>query len=358
VRLKWPWLLVALALAAAACAPDPAATEAPRTPPDASTPPPDADAAPPADPPSPGQASPPAAAEPALSVVATVAPLADLVAQVGGERVAVTPLIPPAADSHTYEPRPGDIAVLERADAYVGIGLGLNDGVLGLAEEHLRAGSRLVRLGEEALAPDQLVYDHDHSHDDRHRHDGAGPNPHVWLSVRLARDLVAGITTTLSALEPAEADGYEQRANAYRDELRALDEAIAADVATIPDGDRTLVTYHDAWSYFARDYDLELVTVVQPADFSEPTAAEVRAIIDRMREHDVPALYGSEVFPSDVLDAIAEETGATYVGALADDVLPGRPGTPEHTYVELMRRNASLVVEGLGGTPRALSALE
>ena len=317
--------------------------------------------------------------EPALSLVATVAPVADLVEQVGGERVEVEPLVPAGGDAHTYEPRPQDVVMLAEADAYIGIGLGLNDGALRLAEENLPEGSPLFLLGEAALTDEDLVFDHTHDHgDDGHTHDnghthgddghthgddghthgddghthgedGPGPNPHVWTSVRNAAALVEAIAEALSELDPDGADTYAANAEAYQEELAELDLAIRDATVTIPATNRTLVTYHDAWTYFARDYDLDYATAVQPADFSEPSASEVRAVIDLIRELDVPVVFGSEVFPTPVLEAIAEETGATYVADLSDDVLPGEPGSPEHSYLELMRRNAHTIIDALGG---------
>ena len=322
-------------------------------------------------------------AEPVLQVVATVAPVSDLVAQVGGDRVEVRSLVPPGADSHTYEPRPSDVGALEDADLYVGIGLALNDGALSMAEATVRDGVRVVRLGEEALEDDALVFDHVHGDGDGHGHGGGsdhghdhddeggdhghshgdgdgdsdvepGPNPHVWTSVRIAADLVDRIAVLLGDLDPEAADGYLERADAYTAQLAELDEATATATATIPDDARTLVTFHDAWTYFARDYDLEFATAVQPADFTEPSASEVRDVIDLVRELDVPAVFGSEVFPSRVLEAVAGETDAVYIGDLADDVLPGDPGDAEHSYLGLMRRNATTIVEGLGGDASAL----
>jgi ABC-type Zn uptake system ZnuABC Zn-binding protein ZnuA len=315
--------------------------------------------------------------EPVLRLVATVAPITDLVAEVGGDRVEVTSLVPPGADSHTYEPRPQDVAILSEVDAYVGVGLELNDGALDLAEQHLPAGAPLWRLGESALTDDLLVLDHSHGEDGHthgddgghthgddggHTHgdddpagDDLGPNPHVWTSVRNAMAMVTAIEQELTALDADGAEDYRGNARAYLGELDSLDEDIATATATVPDEHRTLVTYHDAWTYFARDYGFEFATAVQPGDYSEPSAAEVRAVIDLIRELEVPAIFGSEVFPSRVLDAIAEETDASYVGTLADDVLPGDPGDPEHRYVELMRRNAVTIVEGLGGDASSLS---
>ncbi len=329
--------------------------------------------------------------EPALHVVATVAPVADLVAQVGGERVSVEPLVPAGADAHTYEPRPSDVITLAGADLYLGIGLALNDGALRMAEEHLPSDSRMVLLGEDALEDADLVFDHSHdhghshgdddhghshddddhghshddndhghSHDDDHGHshdDGEGelgPNPHVWTSLVNTRALVEGIAAELSEEDPEGATTYTANRDAYLDALDTLHAQVQAAVDTIPESARSLVTYHDAWTYFARDYGLEYETAVQPTDFTDPSASEVRDVIDLINDRDVPAVFGSEEFPTPVLEAIAEETGARYVDGLADDVLPGAPGDPEHSYLELMRRNAVAIVEGLGGEATAL----
>jgi ABC-type Zn uptake system ZnuABC Zn-binding protein ZnuA len=365
-------VLLAVTLAVAACggagdgAPDGAADPVPD----------DAGATDAVDPDTPVDDEGPAADEPVLRLVATVAPITDLVARVGGDRVEVTSLVPPGADSHTYEPRPRDVAVLADAHAYIGVGLDLNDGALELAEQHLPDDAPVLRLGELALSDEQLVLDHahgddghshgddghshgddGHSHgDDGHHHDGdaptradLGPNPHVWTSVRNVMAMVTTLAEELGQLDLDGVDVYRVNAAELLDELEELDAAIAEAAASVPEANRTLVTYHDAWTYFARDHGFEFVTAVQPGDFSEPSAAEVREVIDLIRELDVPAVFGSEVFPSRVLDAIAAETEATYVGDLADDVLPGEPGDPEHSYVELMRRNARSIVDALGG---------
>ena len=301
-----------------------------------------------------------------LAVVATVAPIADLVAVVGGDRVAVTSLVPAGADAHTYEPRPQDVVSLSEADAYVGVGLTLNEGALRLARENLPDGAPIVLLGEEMLADQDLVFDHSHGDDDQghshgdddqghsHGDDELGPNPHVWTSVRNAASMVDGIAAELSELDPDGGEHYAANATAYRGQLGDLDDRITAAAATIPDDNRVLVTYHDAWSYFARDYDLTFATAIQPADFSEPSAGELRALIDQIRELEVPTVFGSEVFPTPVLETIAEETDAAYVGDLSDDVLPGEPGEPEHSYLEMMRLNARSIVSGLGGDASVL----
>jgi ABC-type Zn uptake system ZnuABC Zn-binding protein ZnuA len=280
-------------------------------------------------------------------------------------------LVPSGADAHTYEPRPQDVVGLSGADAYLGVGLSLNDGALRLAEETLPEGAPVVLLGESALTSEALVLDHGHSHgdddhghshgDDDHGHshgdDGEelGPNPHVWTSLRNAMGLVEGIRDALIDLDPDGEEHYAANADAYLAELSDLDRRVRDAALTIPAANRTLVTYHDAWTYFARDHDLTFATAIQPADYAEPSASEVRGLIDLIRDLDVPVVFGSEEFPTPVLQAIAEETAATYVADLSDDVLPGEPGAAEHTYLELMRRNAVTIIGNLGGDTSQLT---
>jgi ABC-type Zn uptake system ZnuABC Zn-binding protein ZnuA len=297
------------------------------------------------------------AVEPTLRIVATVSPLADLVAQVGGERVEVRPLVPAGADAHTYAPRPGDARRIERADLYIGIGLALNDDALRLARTNVRPEARLVLLGEEFLDTTGFVFDHavgdriDLPVDAA----GLGPNPHVWTSLTNARALVRGIVTVLTDADPAGAEVYAHRGALLDTALAELFTRVDAAVATIAPADRVLVTYHDAWVYFARDHGLDHAIAVQAGDFSDPSAAGVRSLIDQVRALGVRAVFGSRVFPSAVLEVIAAESGATYVPGLSDDALPGEAGTPEHTYLELMRQNAVIIVEGLGGDASGLA---
>jgi ABC-type Zn uptake system ZnuABC Zn-binding protein ZnuA len=295
---------------------------------------------------------------PALRVTATVSPLAELVAQVGGPRVEVRSLVPPGADAHTYAPRPRDAMRLEDADVYFGIGLALNDGAIRLARTNLKQGARLALLGEEHLVAADLVFDHPAGDDPNVPRDaaGLGPNPHVWTSLDNVRGLVRGIVAVLSEEDPEGAEHYTARAEDLLARLAVLDDAIAAAVATIAPADRVLVTYHDAWIYFARDYGLDYAIAVQAGDYSDPSAAGVRTLIDQVRELGVRAVFGSRVFPSAVLEVIAAEAGATYVTGLSDDALPGEPGAPEHTYLELMRQNAAIIVGGLGGDTAALDS--
>ena len=130
-----------------------------------------------------------------------------------------------------------------------------------------------------------------------------------------------------------------------------MDAAVRSATETVAEEDRKLLTYHDSFPYFAREYGWEVVGAIQPSDFAEPTPQEIVGLIEQIRAEDLPAIFGSEVFPSPVLEQIAAETGATYVDDLRDDDLPGEAGDPDHSYLGLMVFDFTTIVRALGGDP-------
>ena len=128
--------------------------------------------------------------------------------------------------------------------------------------------------------------------------------------------------------------------------------------ATIPRAQRKLLTYHDAYAYFGRDYGWDVIGAIQVSDFEEPTPKEVAGLIDQIRAEKVPAIFGSEVFPSPVLAQIGKEAGVEYVDVLRDDDLPGRPGDPEHSWIGLMHFDYVTMTEAMGGDATALKAFK
>ena len=180
---------------------------------------------------------------------------------------------------------------------------------------------------------------------------GKGPLFSIDERVQLVRD-------ELVRLDPANEAYYRANYDAFQARIEDLDGRIAAAVETVPAANRRLLTYHDSWAYFAARYGMEVVGAVQPSDFSEPSAREVGELIDQVRELEVPAVFGSEVFPSDVMERIAREGGATFVDELADDDLPGAPGGPRHSYLGLMLQNMEVMMTALGGNADALAGFD
>jgi ABC-type Zn uptake system ZnuABC Zn-binding protein ZnuA len=286
-----------------------------------------------------------------LEVATTVAPLTSIVASVAGDRVDVTGIVPEGTDSHTFEPRPSVAELLSRVDVVYLNGLGLEEPTRRLAEANLRPGAEIVELGALALSEDEYLYDRSFPEEE------GRPNPHLWTNPRLALRYAEIVADDLTRRDPANAADYAVNLARFRDEVGALDEAMREAFATVPAGNRKLLTYHDAFSYFAADYGWEVVGAIQVSDFEDPTPKELAALITQVEASGLPAIFGSEVFPSPVLEQIGRETGVRYVDVLRDDDLPGEPGTPEHSWTGLMRFDYRVITEALGGDPTALDAL-
>jgi ABC-type Zn uptake system ZnuABC Zn-binding protein ZnuA len=278
-----------------------------------------------------------------LRVVTTVAPLTDMAKQVGGEAIALHGLVPEGVNSHTFHPTPGDVRYLAEADVVILNGLYLEIPIEKLARSSGKPTVTILKLGDNTISRDDWVFDA--SFPEAHGH----PNPHLWLNVAHAIRYVTLIRDQFMHLDPTQAATYAKNTERYVHRLTRLDQCITAAVATIPAARRKLLTYHDSWPYFARRYGMTVLGAVQPANFSEPSAREVARLIDQVRQTQVPAVFGSEVFPSRVLEKIAAETGVQYVDALRDDDLPGALGDAQHSYMGMMLGNVTTMLQVLGG---------
>lgn len=287
-----------------------------------------------------------------LTVVTTVAPITSMVENVGGDRIYLTGIIPEGMNSHTFEPVPSDIKILTRAELLIVNGLDLELPTLNLARANMKKGAALLPLGDKTITEKEYVYDFSFPKDRGH------PNPHLWLNPQHAMRYTALIRDELVRFDPTNKSTYEVNADAFLKKLEMLDRAIEESVKTIPERNRRLLTYHDSWPYFARRYGFQIIGAVQPSDFSDPSPREVKRLIDQIRQEKVPAVFGSEVFPSPVLEQIARESKTSYIDKLRDDELPGRPGDPQHSYIGMMIENLTVMFEALGGSAAALKKLD
>ncbi|MCA9878457.1 MAG: zinc ABC transporter substrate-binding protein [Thermomicrobiales bacterium] len=286
-----------------------------------------------------------------LNVATTVAPISSIARNVGGDRIDLRGIVPDGTNSHTFEPAPSDARILAAADIVFVNGLDLELPTMELAEANLRDGAEIVTLGDKTVTEDEYVYDFSFPQEEGH------PNPHLWTNPVYARRYAEIIADTLTARDPENADYYAENLARYSAALDALDAAISEAAATVPEENRKLLTYHDSWAYFAPRYGFTVIGAAQPSDFSEPSPQEVAALIDQIRAEGVPAVFGSEVFASSVLEQIAQEAGATYIDQLRDDEPPGELNAPEHTYLGMMIRNMDLMLPALGGDASAVTAL-
>lgn len=285
-----------------------------------------------------------------LLIATTVAPITSIVANIVGDRADVRGIVPEGTNSHTFEPRPSVAELLSKADVVYLNGLMLEEPTRQLAEEHLRDGAGLVELGDRTITEDEYIFDFSFPERD------GKPNPHLWTDPLLAVRYAEIVAADMAERDPTNADYYAANYDAFADVIDELDAAMREAFATVPV--RKLITYHDAYAYFAADYDWEIVGAIQVSDFEDPTPREVADLIEQIRAEQVPAIFGSEVFPSPVLEQIGEEAGVEYVDVLRDDDLPGEPGDAEHSWLGLMVFDYVTMTEALGGDAGALRALD
>ena len=255
-----------------------------------------------------------------LRVVASLELLADLVRQVGGDRVELTALLPSGADPHTYELPPARVADIARADLVFVNGLGLEGNVLAVIDEN--AGGPVVELADGLAALDG--------------------NPHLWLDVRLAARYVETIRDALIERDSAGRSSYRDHAAAYLEELGVLDGELEAAIGAIAPERRKLATLHDAFPYLARRYGLEVVAVFVPSPGQEPSARQVAELVAILRSG-VPAVFKEPQFNATVLELVASDVGIRVLDLLSDAYTEG-----VGSYVELMRFNLRQLQEGLG----------
>ncbi len=286
-----------------------------------------------------------------LNVVTSVSPITNIVKNIGGDRISLTGLVPEGVNSHTYEPVPSDIVKLSNADLVIINGLYLEDPMERIVNTSLNTNPdiQLLKLGDNAITPDEWVFDFSFPRDQGH------PNPHLWLNPVYAMKFANLTKDKLIEMDPNNTDYYTENADKYITLLKQLDEGIKEATQTIPPENRKLITYHDSWAYFAPRYNMTVMGAVQPSDFSEPSPLDIAKLIDQIRAENVSAIFASEVFSNRIVDQIADEANIEIVQTLRDDALPGNLTDPNHTYVGMMLENMKNMIVPLGGNISSLS---
>jgi ABC-type Zn uptake system ZnuABC Zn-binding protein ZnuA len=287
-----------------------------------------------------------------LRVVTTVAPITSIAASVAGDRATIDGLVPEGTNSHTFDPPPSAAKVLSRADVVFVNGLKLEEPTKDLAAQNMAPDAKLVEIGTKVLPESQYIYDFSFP-----KKEGK-PNPHLWTDPTWAVKYAAVIRDALTEVDPAGKSTYQDNYAKFEKQATALSDALRADQASLPADRRLLLTYHDAYAYFAKTYGWTVIGAIQPKNFEDPTPREVAALIDQVKAEKVPVIFGSEVFPSAVLEEVGRATGARYEDTLRDDDLPGKPGGPEHSWTGLMRYDYVTMITALGGRAPALESLD
>jgi ABC-type Zn uptake system ZnuABC Zn-binding protein ZnuA len=267
----------------------------------------------------------------ALSVVATTTVFADIVRNVGGDRVTVSSIVPAGAGPEDYEPKPDDARKLAGADLVVSNGVGLDDFLDKLIDAAGEGSVPRLTLGDGI--PTIAV-------------DGE-PNPHFWLDPSLVADhYVPALVAKLTELDPAGATTYAANGASYRAAIAALDGANMTKLEAIPAADRKLVTFHDAFPYFARHYGFEVVGVITPNVGQEPSASQLAALVDTVKAAGAKAVFSEAQFSPELAKTLADEAGVERVVTTLYNDTVGPP--PNDTYLAMMAWNVDRIVEALG----------
>ena len=291
-----------------------------------------------------------------LRVVATTTIVADVVKNIGGERIALSTLLPVGADPHAFEPTPRDVASISAAHVVFANGAGLEaflDNLLrnageGVAVVDLSQGIELLESAEaESHHGEAEGEHHEGEAEGEHGHHHGGADPHIWFDPHNVMVWADTIAEALGALDPQGAETYRANAAAYKARLQELDAWIKGLVAQVPQENRRLVTDHTAFTYFAQRYGFEQVGAVFPgySTLAEPSAADLAALETAIREQEVRAVFvGLTVNPS-LAQRVAEDTGVQlvflYTGSLSE------PDGPAGDYLAMMRYNVSAIVAAL-----------
>ncbi len=276
----------------------------------------------------------PGAAGGALKVVTTTTILADLVRQVGGDRVSVESLVPKGGEVHTFDPTPSDVRRISGAGVIFLNGLGLDDWLANLVED-AGTGAPVVRLAEDLPGVEYLKGAR-----------GEGFNPHLWLNIAYAARYADRIGETLAAADPAHAAEYATGAVAYGKVLAGLDEQARTRLGAIPAANRTVISFHDAFPYFAAAYGLTIDGTIVDSPGQDPSAAQVSGLIRTINEKGIKAIFTEAQFNDALARTIADETDANVVAGLYTDSVGN---APQDTYAGMMTWNIDEVAKALGG---------
>ena len=274
-----------------------------------------------------------------LPVTASFSILGDLVQVVGGDRVTVTTLAGPDEDAHVFEPKPIDAKNLLQAKVLVVNGLGFEPWAQKLAQS---AGYKGITVNaSQGVKARQMPAEKGHQHQ---HHDDA--DPHAWQNPMNVITYVRNISVALSKADPAGASAYQQNTEAYVKELQALDQWTRAQLTPLTARQRKVITSHDAFGYFAAQYQVVFLAPQGVSTDNEPSAKEVANLIRQIKRDNIKAVFVENMSNPKLLAQLAKDTGVTVGPKLYVDALSG-PNEPGASYLKMMTHNVTQLVKGM-----------
>src|SRR5690554_266603 len=276
-----------------------------------------------------------------IQIVTTTTIVTDIVKNVGGEKVNVSSLMGPGIDPHLYKATEGDVAKLANAEIIIYSGLHLEGKLVDVFSKIERLGKHPVNLGE-ALSPNQLIESENF---------GGTYDPHVWFDVSLFIEQAKEVARVLQTYKPEEKEYFESNLRRYTAELEALQHELHELIAELPKDRRKLVTAHDAFGYFGKAFDFEVVGLQGLSTTTEAGVQDVKRVSDFIVEHKIKSIFIESSVPRRTIEALQQTVLAKGHQVEIGDVLYsdalGTEGTPEESYIGMFRHNVTTIVEGL-----------
>lgn len=273
-------------------------------------------------------------------VVGTTTIIHDIADNIAGDRMRVLGIMKSGEDPHIYDPRPGDARMLAGGDVVLVNGLHLEGTLHDIVHNNLKPGAVLKELAE-----DPRIHPIESE-----TYKGA-PDPHCWFNVPYVKVYAERTADALAEADPSGAEYYRANLASYLEQLDSLDAYARRVIASIPQERRILVTAHDAFHYFGLEYGIQVMTVIGISTDAEPRPQDMESLISLIEEHNVPAVFietSVSASLNNMVRKVSEKTGAVVGGTLYSDSL-GDPGTPEGTYIGMVRHNLDTIAAALKG---------
>jgi zinc/manganese transport system substrate-binding protein len=276
-----------------------------------------------------------------LKVVATFSVLGDMVATIAGDRVALTTIVGGDGDTELYQPTPGDARALAEASLLVmnDINPEFEPWLDGLVKQSGFKGTKLVASRGAKIITEE---------EEGHGGSKAGPksDQHAWHDLSNGAIYARNIGAGLAAADPANADLYKTRTDAYIAEIKKLDAWAKAEIAAVPKAKRQVITSHDGFEYLGKAYGIKLIPARGWVNDKEPSAEDVSRLIAQVRQNKIKALFVENMNDPRVIERVARESDATIGGTLYSDAL-SRPGGEADTYLKMARHNIEALKAGM-----------
>lgn len=284
-----------------------------------------------------------------VKAVATFSILGDLVQEIAGDRVELKVLVAPGGDGHVFQPSPTHARDVSQAKLLFSNGLGFEPWIKRLLEASKFQGTHA--MASDGVQPLKNAHEsHGHHHEHQHGHEHGEVDPHAWQRVANVKVYAKNIAEALCSADAAGCAQYRKNEQVYQAKLDALDKSIRASWASVPAAQRKVITSHDAFAYYAKEYQVDFRAAQGINTAAEATPKGIAQLVRQIQKEHIKALFVESISDPRLMEQIGRETGVRPAGELFSDSLSAKGG-PATTYITLMRHNTEALVKAVGGAP-------